>query len=544
MKKHPHLLNIFIIILIAVVLMLPMFMNAYHAGHDSVYHITNIMAIEEQLQAGKVVPSPILDHIADGLGYGSQMFYPPFAHMLTAYLSAYLFQGDVLLSLKVVHFLFLALSGLTMYEASYRFTKNKKVAFFASLIYMSFPYHLSDIYIRDALAECAVFVFLPMILSGVYALLQQDKKHFYPLFILGYTGGILSHLTLMIYFTLFLAVFLFVYRRQVFKKTFMIPFCVATFLVLMLTSFFWVRLLILRISGSYVVFSASEMAKRIAKSGLYPLDYFNIFQGMDVHDVEYYFYPVVILLLIFTFKQGIKDFPYQKGLVVVGILAIILSLKIIPWKYAPDFLKTIQFPWRLLMFSGLVISMLAPFCLRKVRSVWLLSGLTLLLLLSTIPAIHFSSDVVIDMDNIKWNKGMGWQREYLPVQAKKYLAENKRDQEIYSSADIEVKIIKNQVPDLTWQIETKNKVTLELPRIYYKGYVVEDSKGNQYPLRESKNGFLEVDISLSDTYSLTYPGTLGMRIARKVSLFTLLALLGSLLVLFIRNLKRKIMLHF
>ena len=107
MKKHPHLLNIFIIILIAVVLMLPMFMNAYHAGHDSVYHITNIMAIEEQLQAGKVVPSPILDYIADGLGYGSQMFYPPFAHTLTACLSAYLFQGDVLLSLKVVHFLFL-----------------------------------------------------------------------------------------------------------------------------------------------------------------------------------------------------------------------------------------------------------------------------------------------------------------------------------------------------------------------------------------------------------------------------------------------------
>ena len=58
MKKHPHLLNIFIIILIAVVFMLPMFMNVYHAGHDSVYHITNIMAIGEQLQEGKVGPSP------------------------------------------------------------------------------------------------------------------------------------------------------------------------------------------------------------------------------------------------------------------------------------------------------------------------------------------------------------------------------------------------------------------------------------------------------------------------------------------------------
>lgn len=139
------------------------------------------------------------------------------------------------------------------------------------------------------------------------------------------------------------------------------------------------------------------------------MDYLNIFQGMDVHDIEYYFYPIVILLLIFTFRKGIKQFPYYKGLIIISTLAIIFSLKIIPWKYAPDFLKTIQFPWRLLTFSGLVISFLAPFCLRKVRSSWFLGGLMVLILLSSVPAIHFSSDTVVDMDKVQWNKGMGWQ---------------------------------------------------------------------------------------------------------------------------------------
>lgn len=151
-------------------------------------------------------------------------------------------------------------------------------------------------------------------------------------------------------------------------------------------------------------------------------------------------------------------------------------MKIIPWKYAPDFLKTIQFPWRLLTFRGLVISFLAPFCLRKVRSSWFLGGLTVLILLSSVPAIHFSSDTVVDMDNIQWNKGMGWQREYLPVQAKMYLAENKRSQEILSSS-LSIQILTNQVPALEWKLETDKEVMLELLRIYYPGYQLVDERG-------------------------------------------------------------------
>lgn len=82
MKKHPYLFNIFTIIFVAIVLMLPMFMNTYHVGHDSLYHITNILVLSEQFQAGQILSTPILAHIADGLGCGSQLFYPPFAIQL------------------------------------------------------------------------------------------------------------------------------------------------------------------------------------------------------------------------------------------------------------------------------------------------------------------------------------------------------------------------------------------------------------------------------------------------------------------------------
>ena len=93
-----------------------------------------------------------------------------------------------------------------MYICSDRFSKNKLLAFIASVIYLSSSYHLNEIYVRDAEAESILFIFLPLVILGVKELLEGNKKWFYPCFIIGYVGGILSHFTMMIYVTIFLAI--------------------------------------------------------------------------------------------------------------------------------------------------------------------------------------------------------------------------------------------------------------------------------------------------------------------------------------------------
>lgn len=85
-------------------------------------------------------------------------------------------------TMKIVYTVSLLLSGFTMYFFSYKLLKSRKLAFLSGLIYMAIPYHLSDIYVRDAIAETFLFPFLPLILLGVYNLLEGNKKAFYAVY--------------------------------------------------------------------------------------------------------------------------------------------------------------------------------------------------------------------------------------------------------------------------------------------------------------------------------------------------------------------------
>lgn len=253
-KKHKwSILGIF---LMSVFLMGIFLLNPYHENDDTVYHIANIVSLKDSMNLHGLLGSPILPNLAGGFGYASHLLYPPLAHTVSAVVYFFLGQWgvDVTDCLKLVHFFVFFLSGIAMYEFAYKIHQDKKVAFFSSILYLSFPYHLSEHYVRDAMGELFVFPFIPMILSGVVSLLDGDKKAFYPLFVIGYVGAMLSHFTIMIYFTIFLAIFLLVYHKRVFKKEFLIPFSIATVSVLGISLFFLESMVEYKIHGHIAVF--------------------------------------------------------------------------------------------------------------------------------------------------------------------------------------------------------------------------------------------------------------------------------------------------
>lgn len=114
--------------LAAFLVSIPLLKEPYSAGHDTKFHIANILSIENQIFEGQIPTSPIADRIGYGLGYGTRLFYPPLAHTVTAYVSAFLsfFGFTVTDSLKLVHFLMLSFSGITMYFLAFRLTKNRR----------------------------------------------------------------------------------------------------------------------------------------------------------------------------------------------------------------------------------------------------------------------------------------------------------------------------------------------------------------------------------------------------------------------------------
>ena len=60
----------------------------------------------------------------------------------------------------------------------YKFTKeisgNNDVGILASILYMTFPYHLTDFLIRNALGEFLSFVFIPLVFLGIYNLFYEE----------------------------------------------------------------------------------------------------------------------------------------------------------------------------------------------------------------------------------------------------------------------------------------------------------------------------------------------------------------------------------
>lgn len=123
MKKHFK--SYIAIGMITIILMLPLFQNGYHSGHDTKFHIANVLAVKEQFQKGNLT-SPILPHIANNFGYGTRLFYPVLPHTVTAVISVLLtpITSHVTNAFKIVHLLTIFLSAITMYHCSYKFSKN------------------------------------------------------------------------------------------------------------------------------------------------------------------------------------------------------------------------------------------------------------------------------------------------------------------------------------------------------------------------------------------------------------------------------------
>lgn len=512
------------ILFFSILFMSVLFLNPYHENDDTVFHIANIVSLADSIRMHGWFGSPILPNLANFFGYASHLLYPPLAHTFSSYVFLLFEQFGLTVtdSLKFVHFFVFFLSGIAMYEFSYKLYKRKTLAFFSSIIYLSMPYHLSEHYVRDALGELFVFPFLPMILSGVVSLLDDHKKSFYPLFVIGYLGGILSHFTIMIYFTIFLAIFLFVYHKKVFKKEFLIPFSIATVSVLGISLFFLESMVEYKIHGHIAVFLEGVMSWGVYGTSLWPWEYLPFWNMHEEVCYGFSFLSFLLILSTILFRKKLEFPKYAKGFFIMGILALFCSSKLFYFDLLPSLFYMIQFAWRLCTFFAIIVAIFAPMCLQKANKKVIA---VLLILFCIIPffEIHFRNNSTYIHSNkevVHSGAAMGWQHEYLPENAY-------RNEEYYENRKYEIitkngkaaNILEDHLPNLVF--EAKEGATLELPRLYYIGYELVNEEKNKIPIYENEMGFIETVIPKDGIYTLSYPGTTGKKVARVISIVSL-----------------------
>lgn|SRR5574344_1087799 len=520
-------LYLLIIFVISILLLMPYFINSYHINDDTSFHIINVIEVMNQLRFNFFNPAKVVGDIANNFGYGTSLFYPPLSHTLVAYIS--LLFNSVIIGFKVSNLLMLFLSGVTMYFLSLRLSKNNKVALMSSIIYMAFPYHLSDIYIREALGESFLFAFLPMIISSIYELFYGDKDKFYFLFIFGYVGGMYSHLTMMIYFTVILVLYLLYKFKDVLKN--IKYFIIAAIFILLLTSPFLITMIEAKTLCNYEVFIPGVMAQGIWHSGLELYSYINIFNNYGNGEIKYFMDIVTIIFLTITiFKyKSINKHKFYIFIIYFTLVSIILSTKLFLWDLLPNSMRMVQFPWRFVTFASVGISLLAPLFLKNVKNPkWILIMSIIVLLVFTYPNLRPRNDNLLDLSNLNYDDAMGWQKEYLPANTFDNIEyyESRNSDVIVTQGTSSIVINKNNTPELIFTVTNNINSTIELPRIYYLGYTLKDSNGNSIELMEDQYGFIEANINSNGTYYLEYTGTKIDNICRYTSYIGLIIFVG------------------
>lgn len=487
--------------------------------NDGYLHLIKIIGVNDIIESGQFPPI-----IEAGFcnGYAINLFYNP----LTTYIS--LLCGVILnnfaYGIKLMLFIMMLLAIVFMYKFIKEFTGKKEIAIVAAIFYVTNPYYLSNIYIRGAIGESAALTFLPLLFLGLYSLFNGDRKKHYFITIAA-TGLILTHNITTLYAAIISFIYVIINFNKLKEKDILIKLLINILFIVGLTIFFIYPLLLHSFSGEYVIFDSDLMrtnGERVASGVISFKELFMEIPGQEVIFRLNIIQVVLFILSIFCYRFiDKKDRKIYLSFIIFAILSVILCMTKNIWKFAPDILCNIQFPWRLLGFSGFFISTIAGInlfiILKKIfknKENGLIFVIIPIALLSLLYAYSLdykdyttkkddNESIEFINNNINNIVYMNINREYMP--SKTYIALYKNQERVKGDnvfiLEGEALIESENKNELIYNIklsDIKENTSIEVPFLYYKGYsaYIENEKNGrkEIDVKESDYGFLKIDI--------------------------------------------------
>lgn len=533
--KNKKVLSYLIIFAISVFICIPLLSkNMDISRDDGIQHICRLIGTYDTLKEGQIFPV-IMSNFCNGFGYSWNIFYSP----LTAYfpLIFKLITSSFVVCLKLSMFVSIFLSGVFMFQFTYKVFRSHKVGVISAILYMSAPYHLTDLYNRIAIAELASFIFIPIVFNGMYDLFYRKNTKPYGI-IFGAIGLILTHNVMAVYTAIFCFIYLIIHYKKI-NKTILKKITICILLILLCTSFYWIPLLEHSQATTYEVFVPERMYKdnTLIGSKLSVLElFFTEKFGMIFHIG---LLIIIGLILTFLYRKKIQK-RYKEWLIiftVFGICSVIMTTKIFPYEYMPDFLKMIQFTWRMMEFASFFLSGVAGYGIsmflnkNSKKEIYVVISILIYLSISILTQnkqveIPFNEERYLDAVPVTSSTGRVHAGcasfEYLPQKAftnREYI--ETRTHEVYvleGKADIYNTNKENT--NLTFEIQNvTNGTKIELPYIYYLGYnatlIKEGGSKTDLEIQESNNGFcmIQLDETQKGIIEIAYTGTALMKLS-------------------------------
>lgn len=563
-EKLNKVLPYFIILIVALLLSVPLMQKGIHTGDDGEFHISRTIGTIEQLKNHE---SPlIVSRFSNKLGFAWNLFYPPVTTIINVIFA--LLIGNVVTAMKIYAFITLFVSGIAMYEFVKNLTNNKLAAMFSAIIYMSAPYRMLNIYVRLAVGEMASFMFMPIIFNGLYNVLNGKTEKSYQL-VIGAVLLALSHNISVLYTAIIALIYVIINIDKLRDKKIFKTLFSSLIIIILSVLFFELPLFEQMHATDYEVKRKMFTRWSVQSSGLNPVNLFtSMFWQKDGRDYTIGIPTILSLFLIpFALKRMKKDETLRtnyKFFMITGFVSCLMATFIFPWYFMPKILLNIQFPWRMLEFIDLCFSIVAginyilllEYFENKYKESQsarkMLTAITTILVTATclyglsfaknlevrdIGNAYFEEDEVIDTswDMSRYSSYL----EYWPQKAinnEEYVVN--RDQKIHIlQGNAKIMNESKNNGKLDFEISSaENDTELELPFLYYKGYVAElttsDGAKKTFETTESKNGLVQIKVDQNSVgkFHVQYHATKLYKICLVISLVTMVSYLLELIL--------------
>lgn len=532
-KKQRDIKLYLILIVLTLITLVPLFIRPNIRGDDYLFHLLRIADIKNSIANGHILVNIMPDSLY-GYGYANGLFYPD----LLLYIAA--FFNLIGINLKIAYGIFLSLctlaSTFSMFICIKKITNNKNVALYSTVIYIFAQYKVTDLYLRSAVGEYISFIFVPIILLGIYELLYENYKKWYILSF-GMSGIVLSHL-LSVFIVIIMCVLIYILNinKLIEKPKRILYSLISAIVTLLITAYTWIPIIEQMLSSKFNVQQAEPFAYD---------------RSVSIEDIltfsrnSRFFIGLIIVILALLYIVAIikkKNNLFVFSCFIVGVLSLILTIKTPFLKAVSDNFKLfnqIQFAWRMGLIATLLLSFIAGYSIDKVflekRKYLIIIVISLISIMNLMTYKKYYRIENIDFNNFstKYSNYIGAGKEYLPEGAD--VKKIKERGNVITSNDRGFSysnyIKKGCYISVNYKVNKKDAY-VDLPLLYYKGYTfkIVSSDGNKKEkgnVSYSSDMYVRVNIGNIKEGNLVvdYTGTKLMKLGYLITIITIIVLI-------------------
>jgi hypothetical protein len=349
-------------------LLSPGYFTKAHDAHHSVFFLVQM---DQNIREGVLWPRWGPDH-ALGYGYPLWLLYAPLAYYAAE--AFHLLGLGFTNSVKAGWLLFTLIGMFGAYLLVLRWWRNRWGAIVAGLVYVYVPYHLVDIYVRAAYSEYAAAAWFPWVLLAFYELVDRKSLRSAGLAALAYGALMLTHSGTIILFTPILAVWVGFWLVASWYRERRFPIRGTVYSL-------FAGVLAIGIAGVFLIPAVIEKkyileSQWVAGSYNYRMHFTYLFQLFEPFCGFGYSVPgpkdgmplqlgLIPFLLsavacCFALRSEVEN---RKEILFAGAMLAVTAFMMLPasepvWKSVPAF-SLIQFPWRLLGISAILMTVMA-----------------------------------------------------------------------------------------------------------------------------------------------------------------------------------------